>query len=314
VDSLAALGVDFIKVYSLLPRDAWLAIVGAAKHAKLPFVGHLPRGVTAAEASDSGQKSIEHLEGILQACADRDSVRQAAAAAGDDRQQRQAAAVRAILATYDAGRCTDLFGRFARNGTWQTPTLVNTRNNAFFEDLRGTHSERLDYLPHYLRAWWTPERNVHLEDRTPERIAELRAISAALQKVVGDLHRAGVRLLAGTDMGGNVLNYPGWSLHDELELFVEAGLSPMEALRTATSNPAEFLGLTDSLGTIATGKLADLVLLEADPTADIRNTRRIAAVMTRGRLLDRSALDALLADVKARAGRSRRELPAAPPG
>jgi imidazolonepropionase-like amidohydrolase len=88
----------------------------------------------------------------------------------------------------------------------------------------------------------------------------------------------------------------------------------MEALRTATSNPAEFLGLADSIGTVEPGKLADLVLLEADPTADIRNTRRIAAVMTRGRLLDRSALNALLADVKARAGRSRRELPAAPPG
>jgi len=105
-------------------------------------------------------------------------------------------------------------------------------------------------------------------------------------EIVRQMARAGVGLLAGTDQGGNPYCYPGWSLHDELALFVQAGLTPAEALATATTNPARFFGVTDSLGSIAPGQIADLVLLDADPLADIRNTRAIRAVLVRGRLLD----------------------------
>jgi len=115
------------------------------------------------------------------------------------------------------------------------------------------------------------------------------------------LHEAGIPLLAGSDAGASY-SLPGFSLHDELSLLVEAGLSPHESLQAATSNAARFLGLSDDLGTIEEGKLADLVLLDADPLADIRNTRQIEAVMLDGRLWDRSQLDELLARVRTAAG------------
>ena len=108
------------------------------------------------------------------------------------------------------------------------------------------------------------------------------------------MRRAEVPLLAGTDVQ-NPYVFPGFSLHEELALLVEAGLTPAEALRTATLNPAIFLEATDSLGTVDVGKVADLVLLDADPLIDIRNTTRIRGVLLRGRYLDRRVLDSLLA-------------------
>jgi imidazolonepropionase-like amidohydrolase len=115
---------------------------------------------------------------------------------------------------------------------------------------------------------------------------------------VREMHAAGVPLAAGTDIGAPLL-VPGFSLHDELELLVRvAGMTPAEALRAATLTPARVLGRADSLGTVEPGRLADLVLLDADPLADIRNTRRIHAVVADGRLLDRAALDALLAEAE----------------
>jgi imidazolonepropionase-like amidohydrolase len=115
------------------------------------------------------------------------------------------------------------------------------------------------------------------------------------------MHKAGVKLLAGTD-AESTYSFPGFSLHDEMALLVEAGLSPMEALQTATRNSAEFLGREKDLGTVETGKLADLVLLDADPLKDIKNTEKIAAVVTGGKLLTRQALDKMLAEVQALAG------------
>ena len=114
------------------------------------------------------------------------------------------------------------------------------------------------------------------------------------------MRRAGVQILAGTDTP-NPFCYPGLSLHDELALLVEAGLTPLEALQAATLKPARYLGMEKTLGTIEAGKAADLVLLEANPLEDIRNTKKIAAVVVRGKLLDRRALDGMLAEVEAAA-------------
>jgi imidazolonepropionase-like amidohydrolase len=112
--------------------------------------------------------------------------------------------------------------------------------------------------------------------------------------------QSGVPMMAGTDVG-NAFVYPGFSLHDELALFVEAGLTPREALKTATYNPAKFLGILDRFGTVEKGKVADLILLDANPLEDIHNTQKIRAVLLNGRYLNRATLDALLAQAEAEA-------------
>jgi imidazolonepropionase-like amidohydrolase len=120
-------------------------------------------------------------------------------------------------------------------------------------------------------------------------------------KIVGAMHRAGVPFLAGTDAAPGIYIMPGFSLHDELANFVEAGFTAMEALQTATSNPAKFLGTESSMGSIEAGKIADMVLLHANPLDDIHNTRKISAVFVEGHLLDRKALDQVLQQVEASA-------------
>jgi imidazolonepropionase-like amidohydrolase len=120
-------------------------------------------------------------------------------------------------------------------------------------------------------------------------------------RMVGAMHRAGVPFMAGTDTAPGVYIIPGFSLHDEIANFVEAGFTPMEALQTATSNPAKFFGVEGSFGSIEPGKAADLVLLSANPLDDSRNTQKISCVIANGRLFDRTALDKILAGVEASA-------------
>lgn len=259
----------------------------------MAFAGHVTIFVTPAEASDAGQKSIEHMNGILLACSaheeeikKRGNVNQSTAE---------------IIDTYDDGKAASLFARFVKNRTWQVPTLTVRRAGAFLNDSEFIQDARLKYIPPATRERWKPENDFRYRNRTPAEIATRKRLYQKERQLVGAMHRAGVPLMAGTDVG-NPYVFPGFSLHDELALLVAAGLTPMEALQAATRNPAQFLGEKD-LGTVQQGKLADLVLLDADPLADIRNTTKIAAVVVRGRLMEREALDHLLAKVEA-AGRA----------
>jgi len=276
-------GADLVKVSSLLSRDTFFAILDEAKRQGLPFGGHVPGAVSAAEASDAGQRTIEHLSGVLLGCSrEEESLRQR----WHDSGSRPDGST--LLETYDEEKASSLIDRFVANETWHVPTLASawTRLRARGGDARVTASERLDYLPAGYRqatSLGAPSRPgaLELQQRVLEKQLEL----------VGQMHAAGVKLLAGTDTYKPFL-VPGFSLHDELALLVKAGLTPLEALQTATRNPAEHLGLSD-LGTVEAGKLADLVLLDANPLEDIGNTMQIAAVVWRGRILDRSALEAL---------------------
>ncbi len=287
---------DFIKTYSWVPRAAYFGIAAESRKLGVPFAGHVPYSVSVIEAADAGQRSIEHEDDIMRACSSRDSVLRAGF--GDTTTlspKRQLAQMRdqsrVLRATYDPAKCRSVLETLKRNHTWVTPTLVVYQPYAHMFDSASTHPELAKYVPGLVQGGWM------------RRAAALAPTDSMVVRSyfsfdrTRDLKNAGVKLLAGTDMP-QAFVYPGFSLHDELALLVRSGLTPMEALRAATYSPAEYLGALDSLGTISQGKIADLVLLDADPLANIRNTRRISAVIANGRLFDAAARARLLTHVE----------------
>lgn len=273
VRDLKAAGVHFIKVYERLPREAYFAIADEAKKQGIPFAGHVPEAVTPAEASDAGQHSIEHLSHFYEHC------RKPAESGGGFE--------------YDPAKGAALFEKFKRNHTWQCPTLIVAETSTFGREDRVAKDPRRRYLAPDILS------KVGFDDSKRDWDATL-AFWRQERRLVRHLHEAGVEVMAGTD-APIVRNIPGFSLHDELKCLVDAGLTPMQALQAATLNPARFLGREKELGTVEAAKRADLVLLDADPLADIRNVTRISAVVADGRLYDRAALDKLLADIEAAA-------------
>lgn len=302
VDSLAKGGADFIKVYSRLSREAFFAAGREARAKGLPFAGHVPSLVRASEASDSGQQSIEHLTGVLSGCQsleDQALAELAAAVASpggwDSAGVLSRARNRQWRASYSPERCHALARTFVKNGTWMVPTIAVLHSTAYLDDSTLARDSRLRYIPGYFKQSWNPKTDFRFRMLTAQDWADRKAYYAKQLEMVTLLHQEGVRFLAGTDLS-NPYVYPGFSLHDELASFVAAGFTPLEALRTATLEPARFLGAADSLGSIAVGKRADLVLLDGNPLEDIRNTTRILAVVAAGRLYDREAIRKILAE------------------
>jgi imidazolonepropionase-like amidohydrolase len=295
-------GADFVKVYNLIPRDAYFAIAAEAKRRGMVFAGHVPNAVTVAEASDAGQKSIEHLTGLLVACSAKESEIRAEMLSPS--RSGQSGFLRTFIhdqaramESYDVQKARALAARFVKNGTWMSPTLTVLRAIAYVGDEDFRKDPRLVYMPSFVRkGMWTDEV-FGLKTRTPEDNAIARRVFDKNLEVLRLLHKSGVPIIGGTDTP-NPYVFPGFSLHDELELLVKAGLTPIEALQTVTRNAARYLGLPDT-GTIEKGKLADLVLLDANPLQVIGNTRKINAVVIRGRLIERSELDSMLAKVEA---------------
>lgn len=297
-------GADFIKVYSLLPRDVYLAIVDESQKQGIPFEGHVPEAVSVIEASDLKQKSIEHLNGMMVACSSLETELRKEQAEfaksprppADWSKFKREQAVRA-LSSYDDKHAEALFATLAKNSTYQCPTM--TVNNAIATMDSPTHSTdpRLVYVSPYFKQRWDPKADFRFKSWTAKDFEFKRSSFQKELAIVGAMNKAGVPLLAGTDEG-NPFCFAGFSLHDELGWFVKAGLSPAEALRTATLNPASFFGQETTMGTVAQGNVADLVLVDADPLADIANTKKISAVISRGVLYQRAALDKMLEEVK----------------
>jgi len=301
IHSLVGKGVDFIKVQSQLSREAYFTIAETCRAEHRTFSGHVPDRVTAWEASDAGQRTIEHLTCELRACSPREAdlmrkqfrilTKKATTAQS---KTRQLAWQREVLDTFSEQKAAELVAKFHAQQTWQTPTLILLRNDAFpASDLSLSSDPNTKYVPAKFVENWRKSYEAQIKNISAEEFS-LRA--ASLEKslaLVRLMQRGGVKILAGTDSAAPYV-IPGFSLHEELALLVKAGLTPMEALQTATRNPAEFLGRLDSQGTIAAGKNADLVLLDANPLEDIHNTQRIRAVIVRGEELDRSRLDSLL--------------------
>lgn len=303
VRALRRRGADFVKVYSGLPRPAFYGLADEAKKLGMDFVGHAQDLVSAAEVSDAGQKSMEHLDGIMLACStEEEALRKEIAQGYAERRETIDPLTRGnprVLNTYSQEKCATLFARFVRNGTWQVPTLYNEWRHANTTDEVLTGNARIRYYPKPYREYW---KSITSRDRMrPERLARLKSYYQWLFKLVRDMHKAGVGILAGSDFGAQEYSFAGFSLHDELGVFVEAGMTPMEALQTATIHPARFLGMSDGVGTVEAGKLADLVVLDANPLDAIGNTRAIHAVVANGRLFTHTELQQMLADVESAA-------------
>jgi imidazolonepropionase-like amidohydrolase len=292
VDELHAQGVDFIKIQSLIPRDGYFAAAEEAKKLGIIFVGHVPDAVRASEASNAGQRSIEHFTGIFEGCS-----------TIEDQLIKGPKSLGRNVSTYDPARARQIVALMARNQTWQVPTLVWERGQWLIDAIDLSHDPLTKYAP---TAWkdktWPMFTKSILEDMDTDPLPVRKKFVQMELDMTLAMFRAGVPFMAGTDTAAGVHIFPGFSLHEELALFVRAGLTPLQALQTATLNPARFMGRQAQLGTIEKGKLADLVLLDANPLDDIANTKRIHAVVLAGRYFDRAALDHMLTDIATAAG------------
>lgn len=271
IAAIAARGVDHLKIRTTADRDTFLAIGAAAKRHGLGLAGHI-QPYSLEDVLASGQASIEH--GFYPPLNERPDV---------DRQS--------------------FFSRLAAAGTAIVPTLVvldrlgTPDDEALRRQVADAESPQNGkrMLSAYLRADWREQ----LSEQGPERRPLYQRLQGNIRRDLREMRAAGMPILAGTDIG--VLNVvPGQSLHQELTLLVkDANLSPLDALRAATRDAATFLGRDQEIGTIAAGRRADLILLDADPLADIAHVSRISGVVLRGRLFDRAALARLVDDVMA---------------
>lgn len=272
--TLKTAGVDFFKTHRRTPRDAYFALADEAKKLGVPLIGHVPMTVTPAEASDAGQQSIEHVETLFEGTF-------ATAHNGQVTAEN-------MKAWRESPEAAALFATFVKNRTVVDPTLVATgllaRAFTSINDdphLKYVAKSALDRRQQALSGLPPIART-----QVPPQVVERQAVTLAMQ-------RAGVTLVTGTD--ASYLHPPGFSLHDEIDMLVEAGLTPAEALRAATINCANLFPSLNA-GAVAPGKRADLVLLNGNPLTDIRNAHDIHAVVLRGRVLNRAALDRALAD------------------
>lgn len=289
-------GADFIKVYSLLEKNVYLAIADECKKQGISFSGHIPIKVTLEEAVAAGQQSVEHFDGIMEFMSSEKTyfynvIR------GNIKDTTLRKSQNFLVQTFDKTKLDDLISLLSNNDVWIVPTWVPTRYILHFNDPDFLNDGRVDYMPEYVTGNWDPKRDRRyntITDADYKPIGEWNRARLAITKPMLD---GGVKFLAGTDYP-NPYCFPGFSLHDELQIFVEeAGLTPLEALQTATINPAIFLKMETKLGSVEEGKLANLILLSANPLENINNTRQIEGVVLRGKYHDGSTLRKRLEEI-----------------
>jgi imidazolonepropionase-like amidohydrolase len=296
LDSLARLRVDFVKLTdNTLDPALFLYALGEIRKRGLRSSAHVPQPVAVRDAVEAGLGSVEHLAYAIKAGSPREAELSRARAEG-----RLASRVppEDAVARYDSATALATYRLMARRGTAITPTLLISRTLAYLDRDDHRSDAYLRYVGRGLQETYRGrvERAARDDSAAVARRHQVYEFSSAKLPL---LRRAGVLILAGTDAGFlNSYVYPGIGLHQELELMVAAGLTPLEALQAATINGARFLGREGRAGTVERGRVADLVILDRDPLRDIRATRDIRAVVLRGAYLDRAALDAMLREVE----------------
>ncbi len=286
---------DFIKVYNNIPREAYFALMDEAHRLGIVVAGHKPVRVSFLEAVEAGQHSIEHAREILLDTSPVGAMIRANPAA----RTLLPSQLREVLATHDPVLLQAIFSAMTRNDTYYCPTLVTRRFDAYAGDEAFVGDSRLAQVHPRLRAEWLRDvASTRAKGAAPgahQTYVDFLNMSMA---TTAQAQAAGVKILAGSDAGDSFCFF-GATLHDELVLMVRGGMSPLEALRAAIVTPAQYVRREAEFGAITAGKIADMVLLDANPLQDIANTRRIHAVVFNGRLFDRAALDRLIVEARA---------------
>ncbi len=278
-------GYDFLKVYARLQPAAYDAIIAVAKRHNMPVAGHVPSDVGLEHVLAQRQGSIEHVDGYIRLVQKDDSP----ALKMEGREEFFE------LPNYvDEGKMQSLARTVQAAGVWSCPTLIVKHRRATPEQLRAfRESPERRYLPPLVLASWDPSSDFRTRTWSPEFLQVLSKRASIDVAFTRALHAAGARLLLGTDQG-NPFVVPGSSAITELHYLVEAGLSPWEAIRAGTHDAAEFLGAGEQFGTVAVGKRADLILVDADPLEDVANVARQSGVMVRGRYLSAGKIKTML--------------------
>jgi hypothetical protein len=280
-------GYDFLKVYARLPLDAYDSLMVAAKKHGMRVMGHVPSAVGLERVLASGQESVEHLDGWAKAAQADDSP-----FLGKVSFLNEGSAWPHV----DPKKIAALAKTAASAGVWDCPTLVVFQKWAVGDDVeKRLHDPGMGYVNPMVLTFWRPENN-YLQKMPPGFVEAAHASDADRKRAIGILHKAGARILLGTDLG-NPFVVAGFSLHEELENLVAAGLSPYEALRAGTSGAAEFMHASGEWGTVAVGRRADLLLLGANPLEHIADAKFILGVMVRGRWVPKKEIQKTLSEL-----------------
>ncbi len=288
VKSHKAAGYDLLKIHPGVPRVAYDSMVATAKRLGIPFAGHVPLDVGWQHATSTGYSTIDHNDGLIEALT---------TVPGPLTAQQTGFFGLALMDNIDESRIPRLVSQAKAGKVWLVPTAALL--DAWVDDtppsVLAARDEMKYWLPAQVASWTMNKTNTLA---APENTAERRAKFVAVRRrALTALHRGGVPILLGSD-APQVWNVPGFSVHRELQALVAAGLTPYEAIRTGTANVAAFLNESERSGTVAEGRRADLILLAANPLADIRNTQAIQGVMVQGRWLSKAAIEGKLAALR----------------
>lgn len=299
VHKLDSLDVDFLKAYEMLSPEQFYKLMDMAKRLGYKVTGHVPLSMDVIGASNAGLNSMEHMRNLELSCsrnAEELLIQRHAMlkkgrnmAGGDLRSSIHAAQREVAVNNFDEAKADEIIQVLLKNQTWQIPTLTLNTSQARPPYARPEWQESFEYLPDTIRDRW--KATLQASAGQPAPIFR-QQYSQWTMNMAGKLHKAGVPIMAGTDTPIAFLT-PGLSLHEELASLVEAGLSPQEALKTATLNPALYFGLENELGSIRETHWADLLILSANPLEDIRNTQKIEGVVKQGKYLDAVGLEAI---------------------
>lgn len=280
--------VDFIKVYSNLSEDCFMAIAKEAKKRNIPFAGHIPNRVSIYKAIEAGMASLEHLYGFLEGCLSQNN------------NENPPKSIEELISRFSEKRFDSLSSVLAKSSMWLCPTLTVNRAMSYLNDSIFINDNRKVYLPRYVLEIWNQKMNPYTKSQIDNFANSTRVRYLFELSLIGKMNEKGVKFIAGTDFP-NPYVFPGFSLHDELSLMVKGGMPTLDAIKSATLNAAIFMNKEDDFGSIEVGKLASLVLLNKNPLENIENTKTIETVIVRGKVYSRKSLDLMLEQAKSNA-------------